>query len=550
MLTIDEALELLRDGEQRQCLIADWTWNTSGSGKGSIYIDLVRGNAAEKCLDDASWTVCRDGGLTGFSTRWENTKERTEYSYKPASGESWPLIIHYNFHGLRQGQFDLLEEFRSFHNLWHDRKTDEYFKILDDGSEQKIVYRDLAGAIRVDTVALRKFCAARGLKILLQVDSVQFYDELQEENLEEIVDSTLYVRTYVKNDSSSGKPAVGFLLGKRLIEALPIEKCGIWPYENEKTYQTFIIGTSDDGSDTVFSSDPDQLADYFGKNADNPNYLTPIHFRKEVLNKYLGNSSLYLVVDGYLRCGSKWALRIDNDHEDKVIVFLGDLGCALPESEQLYWRSFNVPPKCGLSETCKKRFFLGQPADGKNLDLAIKAERHKLLRKWREAFGFELYHEFHEYDAGLLTDLRMPISDEWAEFERCTIAANKIFVEYLNESKLAELADIEIVEIKEKNPSTLIRGIDKLQAWFRQNGGDSALGELIVSLRLLQELRSKFAAHRKSKKSTIWLKEKGLEGETPREIYRQLVLEPMLDYCRRLSGFAESRIQASGRGSR
>ena len=379
------------------------------------------------------------------------------------------------------------------------------------------------------------------------MDSVQFYDEPQEEKLEKIADSMLCAIRYVRNDFTLGKSAVGRLLGKRLIEALPIEKCGIWPYENEKTYQTFIIGTSDDGSDTVFSSDPDQLADYFGKNADNPNYLTPIHFRKKVLNKYLGNSSLYSVVDGYLLCGSKWALCIDNDHEDKVIVFLGDLGSVLPESEQRYWSSFNVPPKGGLSETCKRRFFLGQPADGKNLDLAIKAERHKLLRKWREAFGFELYDEFHEYDAGLLTDLRMLIFDEWTEFDRCIIAANKIFIEYLNESKLAELVNIEIAKIKEKKSSPP-RRIDKLQAWLRQNGGDSALEELIVSLRLLQKLRSKSAAHRKSDELTTLLEEKGLEGESPREIYRQLVLEPMLDYCRRLSEFAERRILAIKHG--
>lgn len=174
MLTMDEALQLLRDGEQRQWLIADWDWSVNGSGNGGVYIGLVRGNMADNCLDDASWTVRKGGELTGFSTWREDGEERTEYSYNPASGESWPLVIHRYFHGLEQDQLDLLEEFRLFHNLWHDRGTDNYFKIQEDGTKQKIVFRDSSGALLVDTVALRKYCAARGLKILLQVDSIQF----------------------------------------------------------------------------------------------------------------------------------------------------------------------------------------------------------------------------------------------------------------------------------------------------------------------------------------------------------------------------------------
>jgi hypothetical protein len=540
MLTMDEALKLLRDGEQKQWLIAEWSWHISGSGNGGVYLGFVRGDIAEKFLDDATWNVMKGDGLTNFSIRWEDGEKRTEYSYDPISGKSWPLVIYRNFHGLEQDQFDLLEEFRLFHNLWHDRKNDSYSKILDDGTKQKVVFRDSSGAMLVDTVAIRKFCAARGLKILLQVDSVQSFDVPQAESLEVISDTKLYARRHITNESISGKPAFGRLLGKRVIEALPIEKCGVWPYEDVKTYEAFIIGSHDDGSDAIFTSNPDELADYFGKNAQNPNYLTPVHFRKDVLAKYFEKPSLYSVEDGFLRCGSKWGVRIDNDHEDKVVVFLGDLGRDLPESEQRYWRSFNIRPDGGLSETCFKRSFLAQFADPTNLDLAIKLERRKLLEKWRDAFGFDLYAEFHEDDVGVLADLRMPISDEWAEFDRCTIAATKVFIDYLNESQLAKLAAAEVAKMKANDPEKPVRGIDKLQAWLRQNGGQIAPDDLISSLRLLQELRSKSAAHRKSSKLTDLLNERGMEDESPRDVYRKLILEPMLAYCRRLSEFAEN----------
>jgi len=542
---MDEALKLLHEGDQRQWLIADWSWHIHGSGNGGVYIGLVRGDIADKCLDDASWTVSKGDGLTGFTMRWENGEKRTEYSYDPVSGKSWPLVIHRIFHGLEEDQCDLLEEFRLFHNLWHDRRSDSYSKILNDGTKQKVVFRDQSGAMLVDTAAIRKFCAARDLKILLQVDSVESFDVLQVEKSEEIAESGLYARRHITNDSISGKPAFGRLWGKRLINALPIEKCGVWPYEDEKTYETFIIGTRNDGSDTVFTSDPDELADYFGKNSGKPHYLTPVHFRKEVLTKYFEKPSLYAVEDGYLRCGSMWSLRMDNDHDEKVVVFLGDLGRDLPETEQRYWRSFNMRPDGGLSETCFKRSFLAQFADPSNPDLAIKFERRRLLEKWHEAFGFNLYAEFHEDDAGLLSDLRMPISDEWTEFDRCTIAATKVFIDYLNESQIAKFADVEIARMKAKDSEKPIRGIDKLQAWFRQNGRNNDLEDLIASLRLLQELRSKSAAHRKSSKLNELLNEHGLGEESPRDVYRLLIMQPMLTYCRRLSEFAESYSKAS-----
>jgi hypothetical protein len=543
---MDEALDLLRDGERRQWLIADWSWYVDGQGNnGGVYIGLVRGNTAETCLDDASWTVNKGDELTGFCMYWEDSEKRIEYSYAPASGESWPLVIRRNFHGVEQNQVDLLEEFRLFHNLWHDRRTDNYFKILEDGTKQKVVFRENSGAMLVDTVALRQYCAARGLKILLQVDSVQFFEQSQNESSEEIVDFGLYASRHVTNDSFSGRAAVGRLLGKRLIDVLPIEKCGVWPYKGNESYESFIIGVLDDGSDVLFTSNPDSLANYFGKNPNNPHYLTPVHFRKDVLKKYLEKPSLYSVGDGYIGCGSLWGLRIDNDHEDKVVVFLGDLGRDLPEAEQRYWRSFNVRPDGGLSETCYRRSFLAEFADPISPDLAIKFERQNLLEKWHAAFGFDPYVEFHKDDSGVLSDVRAPISDEWTEFDRCTIAATKVFIDYLNESQLAKLAATEIAKMKESDPKKPIRGIDKLQAWLRQNGGDKAPVDLISSLRLLQELRSKSAAHRKSSALTALLKNKGLEDESPREVYRQLILKPMLDYCRQLSEFAENHHQGA-----
>ncbi len=67
-----------------------------------------------------------------------------------------------------------------------------------------------------------------------------------------------------------------------------------------------------------------------------------------------------------------WGIRIDNNNPDYVCVFLGDLGRDLPEKDQIYWKSYNIPPEGEISETYFRRSFLGQFADPSSEDLIFK----------------------------------------------------------------------------------------------------------------------------------------------------------------------------------
>ena len=65
-----------------------------------------------------------------------------------------------------------------------------------------------------------------------------------------------------------------------------------------------------------------KVANYFGANKGAPDDLTPVCFRKEVLNDYYAQPEKYTVSDGYLTGGSLWSLYIDNNHPEAVMVFL------------------------------------------------------------------------------------------------------------------------------------------------------------------------------------------------------------------------------------
>ncbi|WP_257144823.1 hypothetical protein, partial [Bacillus cereus] len=123
---------------------------------------------------------------------------------------------------------------------------------------------------------------------------------------------------------------------------MDIEECGYWPFDNSKEYVNFTVGINGDGKEVEFTSNPDQLANYFGANPEAPHYLTPIYFSKEVLAKYYLKPELYEVNDGHIRCQGLWMLHIDNLNKgDYVSAYLGDLG-KLPYKEQVYWKSFNI----------------------------------------------------------------------------------------------------------------------------------------------------------------------------------------------------------------
>jgi hypothetical protein len=112
-----------------------------------------------------------------------------------------------------------------------------------------------------------------------------------------------------------------------------------------------------------------------------------------VLLKYYEEPEKYSVEDGYLRCAHLWSVHIDNDHPEYVMVFLGDLGRDLPSAERDHWRSANVVPTGGMSDTSFRRAFLSQFTDPQAPDLRFKQLYRKFRQDWRKQFGWDLFRD-------------------------------------------------------------------------------------------------------------------------------------------------------------
>jgi hypothetical protein len=469
----------------------EWTtlYASKGDGDGpAFYSAMIREDMVEGALKDASWDLHIGDGAPGLVTQYESGNEVTWYSRASDEGIEF-FALKRSFHGIRPAYWEISEDFRLYFNLYEDRPNKRFLKIDDNGDEHEAV-RMSASEIRVKTRLLREYLGVRKMRLVLYFDYSRFSPKtLQELGIEEYhtMESTedqvisKGARRWI-GFSEENKRTHGFVMGKKILSGdLHVVRNSF--SREEREYVDFLIGVDEDGHEITHTCDEGQLANYFGNNPGSPQYLTPVFFRKEVLNKYYSQPEKYTVTDGYLTCASMWSLQIDNNHPDSVMVFLGDLG-HLSHIEQMYWRGFNIASG-KMSRTAYERSFLGRFADAEKVDFFFKQRFSLFNNKWKKKFGWELFKPLVGKDEYYLKILRVPLTNDQREFDEQVLALAKVFIDSLNEKELAR-------GITQK-PNA--KGLDKLEEWLKKNGGYSA--PMMEFLRKLQGLRSACSAHRK-----------------------------------------------------
>ena len=493
---------------------SDWT----DEHNYAIYCALIPTKEIERSLSRTSWDLMHGQGLPGAVKFYDDGKERVEYLRYGDRGGVEPLVIDREFHGIRSDYKELSEEFRLFHNLYHDRKQDHYFKIDDSGNEYVVAITE-ANRIQVRLKELRQFLAIKEMHLAILFDcrensAIRLKDLNRAEGGADsrggLISWGLY---YGDLGGISSHYAFSRLIGKRLIPPLPKEKSGLWGFAEEepKKHVDFLIGTDDRGDEVTYSSDPDRLANHFGANRGSPNYLTSVHFRKQVLDKYFQAPGKYSVEDGYLRCGSLWGFTMDNHHHDRVIAWLGDLGRDLPYEEQLHWKSQNIPPTGGVSETFFRRQILAQFTDSDRPEHVFQQKYQGLATVCRDCIGWSLLLPLTAEDAHHLQSLRIPSTDEQKDFDELVQALTKILIDSLNEKALNAL-------IPSQTLGAIKGSISRLESAFRARGV-SEFEPHIAFLRNLQELRSSGTAHRKGSNYRKIAKEFQVDSQNLRAVF-------------------------------
>jgi len=126
-----------------------------------------------------------------------------------------------------------------------------------------------------------------------------------------------------------------WIIGKTVLKYDPAKSLKFHFDVDHEENECFIIGYNEDGSEKLAPC-----------HSEEHKFFTSVFFKKEVLNKYYGNPQKYRV-DGFHLSSDFISLKMDNNHDDYVMVFLNDLRM-LPQREQLHWRHYNIPPEPGM----------------------------------------------------------------------------------------------------------------------------------------------------------------------------------------------------------
>ncbi len=466
-----------------------------------FYCVVVPNKEIKKSLSDFSWDFHKGDGLPCCEHSGKYIKYGNRRNIRP-------LVFYRTFWDARPSYIEILEEFRLFHDLYFDKLNNKYIKINDDGTEEDIIIIDDFN-VKIKTSAIKEFLAITNHKLLILFDikyhskySLEELTILDERNTFKSKNIIYNLSTCNVKHSSDNFKSLSRLLGKKVVKGLPKTKCNIYPFneDNKKQYIEFITQIDEYNEPILTSCDRDIWE----------NFYKTVTFKKEVLNKYYANPNKYAVGDGRIHCGNLWYLPIDNDNTDKVIVLLGDLG-KLSYEEQMYWRSFNIPPQGGMSMTCFNRNFMCIATDASIADLKFKEIFNNFNKDWKAEYGWDLFLPLAKEDDYHSQILRIPLNDSQNEFDEQVRGLVKILIDSINEK-----------ELDKYTKSELKGSINKLE-YFLKIKKISGFEQFIEFLKNLQNLRSSAVAHRKGNNYKKIVKVFGIEEKSLTKVFEEIL---------------------------
>jgi hypothetical protein len=233
---------------------------------------------------------------------------------------------------------------------------------------------------------------------------------------------------------------------------------------------------------TRISTDPAATTNYIEAARNSlPFDTSPAFFRPDVLVKYKSDHDKYTIESREINSRGAWILRNYDVNEagqiHTYICYLRDL----PYEEQLYWASYNEPPKAPISKRAFTTDFEGEVYPHPD----PLQEVLSIAQRWAEqrAFWWTLR------DNALLERVTIPRTtsrDEWAE---AFMDLSKLIVEGFELKAIrAKLVEAGVL-FGEKDQSLVL--IEKLLAGDPTNSGNEKLG----GLRTVQQIRSKAKGH-------------------------------------------------------
>jgi len=449
-----------------------------------IYCLLVKPDYLDKYMETRDWGIhWGSEGHPSIITHYKEGASVTEY-FRFAEEGMEPFVFPRWFSHVKERYVDVSQEFVNYFKLYEKAtsKQERHYYFIDESGEAEEVISVSEREVRIKLKFMVEYLAVRKIHLSLCFDFMVVTDKKSAGAAFVLKDEDFVGESFNYNHLMRLVPGLdkgnfqSWIIGKTLLKYDPAKSLKFHFEVDDEANESFVIGYNDDGSEKLAPC-----------HSEVHKFFTPVFFNKEVLNKYYDNPQKYQV-DGFHISSSFISLKMDNNHDDYVMVFLNDLKM-LPQREQLHWKHNNIAPQpgMGLSGAYYDTMVMGNWArDSDSVDVRFKAEYKQFNKKWFEKFGWYFYKEQVGTDQQHFNALHVPSENSVTSFSDQLLILVKLTIDSLNEEMLVKgLPKVE----NEK-------GIGKLERFLDSH--NRQIPDMITFLRNLQDLRSGRIAHRVS----------------------------------------------------
>lgn len=308
----------------------------------------------------------------------------------------------------------------------------------------KLLISDEVESVLVRTDYLQDYLAARQMVLIRQHDHKRFWTEpiplVPENETTGQVRKTNWgcYRLIIVNSHADSGFYCSRLVAKDLV--LPATRSGIVGGRSRARpsgddYPEFITQAGVDGEEVKQKPNPDDI-------------LHPAWFNPLVLKKYYDSPSKYTVDFGSPGLGTisfldQWSIPLGRNAEGIIVLWLGDLAKQrLPLLEIKHWLAHNIRPRGGMASDFWNAQMMCQFIDTPSLEHRLRVAR-RLIKKAVKQRGVPIYRDYEGPHRYLEKRLRIPITDEHAEFSECILVLAQMFIDHLDSDTIYKQLDPE-----------------------------------------------------------------------------------------------------------
>lgn len=354
------------------------------------------------------------------------------------------------------------------------------------GRDQDLVRWDVSEdrwRVQVRALEFRQFLARCAHKAVIQLDVVP---KLELEPFERVDskfanDWACFDFCALHDMSMGDRPAFSRLLGQYVIDGCRNERVPRFEERKlDRDHPTFVYGVeATTGAPLSHTCDPDKLGTYFDEDSSRLHYLTPVYFKREVLQPYAAEPSRYSLSNSRLTCLNLWGIDISISSSGLVEVYLGDLGRDLPPDDWGHWRTYNVPPEGQMDEGRFRRDFLNQWASSPDVVGDLRRARARAAQVSEAVLGAPLWRPLDGETRAAFESLIGPLNEDVNSLGQPLLLLAKALVDAIDPKPLKMALATP--------PEPGDRSLRLLQRYLQQQGDDDDVSRV---LRELQGFRS------------------------------------------------------------